>query len=100
MDNEAAKKLFLEQASAFYDELKLVAANAPYGKVLGNAEAFAVVQGRELLRQSLEGIVQDAKPPFAQRCYILSRRLAAMASSSAARTRFAVFFSSLSICWA
>ena len=49
----------MEQAAAYYDELKLVAENAPYGKVLANAEAFAVVQGRELLRQSLEGIVQD-----------------------------------------
>ena len=45
--------------AAYYDELKLVAENVPYGKVLGNAEAFAVVQGRELLRKSLENIVQD-----------------------------------------
>ena len=59
MENEAAKKLFLEQAAAYYDELKLTAENAPYGRILANAEAFAVVQGRELLRQSLEGIVQD-----------------------------------------
>ena len=59
MDNDAAKKLFLEQAAAYYDELKLAAENAPYGKILAQAEAFAVTQGRELLRQSLEGIVQD-----------------------------------------
>ena len=59
MENDAAKKLFLEQAAAYYDELKLTAENAPYGRILANAEAFAVVQGRELLRQSLEGIVQD-----------------------------------------
>jgi hypothetical protein len=59
MENDAAKRLFLEQAAAYYDELKLTAENAPYGRILANAEAFAVVQGRELLRQSLEGIVQD-----------------------------------------
>ena len=49
MENDAAKKLFLEQAAAYYDELKLAAENAPYGRILANAEAFAVVQGRELL---------------------------------------------------
>ena len=59
MENDAAKRLFLEQAAAYYDELKLTAENAPYGRILANAEAFAVVQGRELLRQSLENIVQD-----------------------------------------
>jgi len=57
-DENAAKQLFLEQAAAYYDELTAAAQNAPYGKVLANAETFAVVQGRELLRQSLEHVVQ------------------------------------------
>ena len=59
MKNDAAKKLFLEQAAAYYDELAAAAPNAPYGKVLAQAEAFAVTQGRELLRKSLENIVQE-----------------------------------------
>ena len=58
-ENDTAKALFLEQAAAYYDELKLATKNTPYGKILANAEAFAVVQGRELLRYSLEHIVQD-----------------------------------------
>lgn len=59
MDHDAAKKLFLEQAAAYYDELNAAAENAPYGKVLAKAETFAVTQGRELLRKSLEQIVQN-----------------------------------------
>ena len=43
----------------YYDELKLAVETAPYGQALAQAEAFAVVQGRELLRQSLEGLVQN-----------------------------------------
>jgi len=59
MQNDVAKKLFLEQAATYYDELTAAAASAPYGKVLARAEAFAVTQGRELLRQSLENVVQE-----------------------------------------
>lgn len=59
IDDDAAKKLFLEQAAAYYDELRAAAKNAPHGKVLANAEALAVVQGRELLRMSLENVVQQ-----------------------------------------
>ena len=53
------KQLFLEQAAAFYDDMKAAASNAPYGQVIDKAEAFAVVQGRELIRSSLEAIVQE-----------------------------------------
>jgi len=53
------KQLFLEQAAAFYDDMKSAASNAPYGQVIDKAEAFAVVQGRELIRSSLEAIVQE-----------------------------------------
>jgi hypothetical protein len=53
------KQLFLEQAAAFYDDMKSAASNAPYGQVIDKAEAFALVQGRELIRSSLEAIVQE-----------------------------------------
>ena len=59
MDPDAAKKLFLEHAAAYYDELSAAAENAPYGKVLAQDETFAVTQGRELLRKSLEQVVQN-----------------------------------------
>ena len=39
-----AKQLFLEQAAAFYDDMKAAASNAPYGQVIDKAEAFAVVR--------------------------------------------------------
>jgi len=54
-----AKELFLEQAAAYFDELTKTAQNAPYGQVLNHAETFCLKQGKELLRQSLENIMQE-----------------------------------------
>jgi len=54
-----AEKLFLEQAKACYRDLRQAAQNAPYGKMIHHADAFAFQHGRELIRQSLEGIVQE-----------------------------------------
>jgi len=59
MDHEAAKQLFLEQAAAFYDDMKSAAGTAPHGQVIDKAEAFAVVAGRELIRRSLESVIQE-----------------------------------------
>jgi len=47
---KTGKELFLEQAAA---------ENATYGQTFNRAESFAVLQGRELIRQSLEMIVQE-----------------------------------------
>ena len=58
MDHDAGKTLFLEQAAAFYDDLKSAASHAPYGKVIDKAELFAIVAGRELIRSSLEAVIQ------------------------------------------
>lgn len=60
MENDAAKKLFLEQAAAYYDELKASSFNASYGKKFASAEHFAVVEGHELLRKSLEHVTQES----------------------------------------
>ena len=60
MDHDIAKEFFLEQAAAFFDDLRAAANNAPYGKVIDKAELFAVEQGRELIRSSLEAIVQES----------------------------------------
>ena len=59
LDDQTARKLFLEQAAAYYDELNATIQNAPVGKGFDHAETFAVAQGRELIRQSLETIVQQ-----------------------------------------
>ena len=56
---ETARKLFLEHAAAYYDDLNATIQHAPLGKGFDHAEAFAVAQGRELIRQSLETIVQQ-----------------------------------------
>ena len=55
----SGKALFLERASAYYDEMKAVTEHAPYGQPLHVAEAFAVTQGRELIRQSLQTLMQE-----------------------------------------
>jgi hypothetical protein len=53
------EKLFLERAKAYYRELRQVAQNAPVGKIINRADAFAFDKGRELVQQSLEYIVQE-----------------------------------------
>lgn len=54
-----AEALFLEQALAYYRDMKTAAKNAPYGRFLDQAETVAVLQGRELLRQSLQAVAQE-----------------------------------------
>ena len=39
-----AKQLFLEQAAAYFDDMKAVADNAPDGHVVRLAETFAVTR--------------------------------------------------------
>jgi len=52
-------RLLLEQAKAFIRDLRATARNAPYGKILSLADAFAVEHGREFTRQALETILQE-----------------------------------------
>ena len=54
-----ARELFLEQAAAYFDDMKVACANAPHGQIFNHAEAFAVQHGRELIRQSLETLLQE-----------------------------------------
>jgi uncharacterized iron-regulated protein len=57
--DKTARELFLEQAAAYFDEMKTVANNAPYGQTFDQIETFAFVQGRELLRKSIESMLQE-----------------------------------------
>ena len=56
---DEAEKFFVEQARAYYRDLRQAAQNAPYGKIIAHADAFVFEKGKELLQQSLEGIVQE-----------------------------------------
>jgi len=52
-------RLLLEQAQAFIRDMRATAQNAPYGKVVQNADAFAVQNGREFARNVLQTIIQE-----------------------------------------
>ena len=56
---DETETLFLEQAKAFFLELRHAAQHAPKGKVIRNVELLAFEKGRELLRQTTESIVQE-----------------------------------------
>lgn len=53
-----AERLMLEQALAFFADLRAVAHTAPHGTVLDACEALALTGGRQLLRDSLGHAVQ------------------------------------------
>ena len=55
----ATERLLLEQAQAFIRDLRATARNAPSGKILHRADAFAVERGREFTRTALETILQE-----------------------------------------
>src|SRR5215469_7339556 len=61
---KTARELFLEHAAAYFDDLKATAANAPHGQIFNHAEAFAFEKGRELLQQSLKGMLQEQIDEF------------------------------------
>lgn len=54
-----AERLMIEQAVAYFTDLHALARTAPPGTVLDTCEAFALVGGRQLLRDSLAHVVQD-----------------------------------------
>lgn len=53
-----AKRLGLEQAIAFFRQMRRVAETAPDGTVLAACEQVALTEGRQLLRDSLAQAVQ------------------------------------------
>ena len=61
---QTAKEYFIEQAAAYFDELKAAAQNAPHGQTFDHAEALATLRGRELIQQSLETILQEQIDDF------------------------------------
>jgi hypothetical protein len=53
-----AERLALEQAIAFFSQMRQVAQTAPAGTVLAACEKVALQEGRALLRKSLASAIQ------------------------------------------
>ncbi len=51
--------VLVEQFLAMVHELRKVCQTAPDGQVLGQAEQLAVTRGRELIRKTLEGVLNE-----------------------------------------
>lgn len=51
--------LIVEQALAMYREMRTTAREAPDGEVFDRAESLALDRGRELMRKSLETVVNE-----------------------------------------
>jgi len=51
--------VLVEQFLAMVHELRTVCQSAPDGQVLGQAEQLAVLRGRELIRKTLEGVLNE-----------------------------------------
>lgn len=58
--HDEREALFLEQARAYFRELRLAAGNAAHGKVISVAEQAAVSGGRELMREALQTVLDRA----------------------------------------
>ena len=54
-----AERLLLEQALAFFTQMRQVAAGAPDGAVLAACEQLALADGRRLVRDALGAAVQQ-----------------------------------------
>lgn len=51
--------LMVEQALAMYREVQSAAAAAPDGEVLAAAERLVMARGRELMRKTLQAVLQE-----------------------------------------
>ena len=54
-----AERLFLEQALAYFTQIRQVAVTAPDGTVLAACEQVALADGRKLVRDALGAAVQQ-----------------------------------------
>jgi len=60
---DPVEALVVEQALALVRQLRDTCQAAPHGQVLAQAELVAVDRGRELARQALEAVLNDAESP-------------------------------------
>jgi hypothetical protein len=59
-----AEAIVVQHALALYRDAKAHAKNAPHGQFLTYAEALTVVRGRELLKTTLQTLVQEEVNDF------------------------------------
>ena len=76
--------LIVEQALAMYRELRRTATAAPDGAVIAATEQVAIARGRELMRQSLETVLQEEAQAGEKKGALPERVLAAELASIAA----------------
>ena len=57
---DPVEALVVEQALALVRQLRNACQTAPHGQVLAQAESVALAQGRELSRQALQAVLNDA----------------------------------------
>lgn len=60
---DPVEALVVEQALVLVRQLRDACQNAPHGHVLAQAELVALAQGRELTRQALQAVLNDAAVP-------------------------------------
>jgi hypothetical protein len=60
---DPVEALIVEQALALVRQLRQTCQTAPHGHVLAQAEFVALAQGRELTRQALQAVLNDAAAP-------------------------------------
>jgi hypothetical protein len=60
---DPVEALVVEQALALVRQLRAACQTVPHGQVLAQAELLAVTQGRELTRQALQAVLNDAAAP-------------------------------------
>ena len=60
---DPVEALVVEQALALVRQLRDACQNASHGHVLAQAELVALAQGRELTRQALQAVLNDAAAP-------------------------------------
>ena len=60
---DPVEALVVEQALALVRQLRQTCQTAPHGHVLAQAERVALTPGRELSRQALQAVLNDAAAP-------------------------------------
>lgn len=78
--------LIVEQALSMYREMRSAAANAPDGQVLSAAESLAIHRGRDLMRRSLETVLQE-ETTVAEKKGLLPESAPAAAAASTAGSK-------------
>jgi hypothetical protein len=56
---DEGERLFLEQAKAYFRDLRQTAQDAPLGQIINRVDAFVFQKGREFLQKTFQDIIQE-----------------------------------------